>query len=297
MVAQQQPGSSSRSTSPSQLGRLAPMSPGRGSGGRHDGLDSWRGGEVVVIRSPSPRPEHPSPGAMHDEDRSFDRVRIQPSRFGGMSRLDRFDGKGKGKKGKGPPERFSSSDFHWGSGGGSPVASLEPAWQVHARRRRRVARAILAAAAARGVAPPHDDDDDPEVPMLRPADEEEEEGFGKEGFGKGKGSKGGFRGGGGYQVSATRVHVSNLPKDITEGNLEHLFGQHGNVLGLQLLTAGGRGAGPGQICAIIRYNNNADAETAIRALHNKHEVRPGDGPIVVKLAKPNPRWDCHRKSV
>lgn len=86
------------------------------------------------------------------------------------------------------------------------------------------------------------------------------------------------------------MHVSNLPTDITEGNLEHLFGQHGNVLGLQLLTGSGR-ASAGQICAIIRYSSNADAEASIAALHNKHEVRPGDGPIVVKLAKPNPRWD------
>jgi len=103
---------------------------------------------------------------------------------------------------------------------------------------------------------------------------------------KGK-SKGRGGGAGGYQVAASRVHVSNLPKDITEGNLEHLFGQHGKVLGLQLLA----GAQRGQTCAIVRYESHEDAEASIDALHAKYEVRAGDGPIVVKLAKPNPRWD------
>jgi len=110
------------------------------------------------------------------------------------------------------------------------------------------------------------------------------------GFAWGSGGKGGKGGGfrsGGYQVSSTRVHVSNLPRDITEGNLEHLFGQHGHVLGLQLLGGGGRG----QMCAIIRFSSSDDAEASIEALHGQHEVRPGDGPLVVKLAKPNPRWD------
>lgn len=109
--------------------------------------------------------------------------------------------------------------------------------------------------------------------------------------GKGGGKGGGVRGGGGggYQVSSTRVHVSNLPRDITEGNLEHLFGQHGHVLGLQLL--GGGGGARGQMCAIIRYSSSDDAEASIEALHGQYEVRAGDGPIVVKLAKPNPRWD------
>jgi len=230
---------------------------------------------VVVIRSPSPRRfERSSPGMR--EDRGERR-----NRFGG-SRLDsRFDGFESGGKGKGKSKEQMST---WGNGG---AASLEPAWQVHARRRWRVRRAILDAAQARGVA--HDDGElsggngDTSRWWSRPSPPSK---------GKGSGGKGSARGStGGYQVSSTRVHVSNLPKDITEGNLEHLFGQHGDVLGLQLLTAGGRSSGPGQICAIVRFSSNEDAEASITALHNKHEVRPGDGPIIVKLAKPNPRWD------
>lgn len=246
-----------------------------------------------MIRSPSPRQEHPSPGPCNDEDDehwrggsslNWDRrVRIQPSRFGGVSRFDRYDGKGK-TKGRGKSSERVDGNLAWSaSGGGGSAASLEPAWQVHARRRRRVARAILAAAAARGVAAPPEVRED-NAPTLRPRPPEDE--GPPPAKGKGKSSSRG-----GYQVSSTRVHVSNLPRDITEGNLEHLFGQHGHVLGLQLLTASGRSGGPGQICAIIRYPRSADAEAAIVALHNKHEVRPGDGPIVVKLAKPNPRWD------
>lgn len=205
------------------------------------------------------------------------------SRFGGVARFDgghsdSFDGKGKGK-GRFP----AGGDQRWGSGGAG-AASLEPAWQVHDRRRRRVARAILEAAAARGV--PHDDDE---------GEMSEDNGETKRWWSrppppsKGKGGgKDGWQGRGGYQVSSTRVHVSNLPRDINEGNLEHLFSQHGAVLGLQLLANHGRNIG---LCGIVRFSSNQDAQASIDALHNRHEVRSGDGPIVVKLAKPNKRWD------
>lgn len=101
------------------------------------------------------------------------------------------------------------------------------------------------------------------------------------GGGKGKGR------GGGYQVSSTRVHVSNLPEKITEAELEKLFSRHGEVLGLQML-----GARRGQSCAIVRFSSSSDADASIVALHNRHELRDGSGPINVKLAKPNPRWDA-----
>lgn len=251
-------------------------------------MESWGGGDVVVIRSPSPQrgARRTSP----DEDRR-ERVRPLASRVGGAPasfrggsparrHIDDSEGKGTGKS----KERTSRAD----GGAFAGQASLEPAWQVHARRRKRVARAILEAAAARGAA--HSDDEQSDEDSGAEAGRAEpfrQWSWPPSSKGKGRGKGPPQKGGSGYQVSATRVHVSNLPKDVTEGNLEHLFKQHGNVLGLQLLTSGARG----QICAIIRFSSNADAERSIAALHNKHEVRPGDGPILVKLAKPNPRWD------
>lgn len=114
---------------------------------------------------------------------------------------------------------------------------------------------------------------------------------GGRGKGAGKGEKGGYRAGGsGFQVSSTRVHVSNLPPDSSEGSVTDLFAKHGHVLGLQLL-AGARGGPNGRACAIVRFQSNAGAVASIAALHNKYEAHPGDGPLIVKLAKPNPRWD------
>lgn len=82
------------------------------------------------------------------------------------------------------------------------------------------------------------------------------------------------------------MHVSGLPKDATEGELQELFGRHGQVLGLQLL-GGARG---GQICAIIRYAQDSAAEAAVDSMNGQNGAG-SDGPLVVKLAKPNPRWD------
>lgn len=300
-------------------------------------MESLRGGEVVVIKSrrTPPRSESPrvdrraSQGLGRDEDHR-DRARPFASRFGGPSpRMDDDESEEFESMGKGAG-RVSSSDARRGDGGAIAPASLEPAWQVHARRRQRVARAILQAAAARGVSDEFEDEMSEgefngnrhrrwsQPPPHRPPQEELDDGMNgqerrwsytqqaeiphfrsempprsRKGKGGGKGGKydGGARGGSGYQVSSTRVHVSNLPKDITEGKLQNVFSQHGDVLGLQMLGGGGRGGGPGHICAIIRFSSNADAEKSIVALHNNYEVKPGDGPISVKLAKPNPRWD------
>lgn len=279
-------------------------------------VESWQGDDVVVIRSRQTPPRSPrrrrSPSS-HAEDRREQARRI-PSRLGGGQGIEDFESRGKGGG------RVSSRDVWWdGGGGAAPTpASLEPAWQVNARRRQRVQRAILQAAAVRGVSapsedemsdgdyhgsrrrrwsqpppPPQDWSDDAAGPAPRRWGYESAQPRSRPPPSKGKGGgKGGkYDGGakGGYQVSSTRVHVSNLPKDVTEGQVQQEFRKHGDVLGLQLLS-GGRNSAPGRICAIVRFSSSADAEKSIAALHQK-EVRPGDGPISLMLAKPNPRWD------
>lgn len=70
-----------------------------------------------------------------------------------------------------------------------------------------------------------------------------------------------------------------MPADITEGALERIFSKYGEVLGLKIIPAR---ASIEKTCAIIRYGDNAAADAAIEALHQKYEIR---------LAKPNPLWD------
>jgi len=106
--------------------------------------------------------------------------------------------------------------------------------------------------------------------------------------GKGKGGKKRLASGGGGEVSMTRVHVANLPRNITEEALTRLFQQHGQVLGTQILTAR---SSTGQACAIVRYAASSAAEAAISTLNGKHEMRAGAGTLVVKYARPNPRWE------
>ncbi|CAE7227081.1 unnamed protein product [Symbiodinium natans] len=41
----------------------------------------------------------------------------------------------------------------------------------------------------------------------------------------------------------------------------------------------------GQSCAFVEYSNTTEAETAVLTLHEKYEIRPGDGHILVKFAQ------------
>lgn len=91
----------------------------------------------------------------------------------------------------------------------------------------------------------------------------------------------------GHQATG-RVFVTNLPSNINEGVLERLFQRYGKVLGLKVIIPRYR---KDNATAIIRYDRPAAAEAAIAALNEKYELRPREGMIKVKHAKPNPQWD------
>mmetsp|Transcript_120636 Transcript_120636/g.341753 ORF Transcript_120636/g.341753 Transcript_120636/m.341753 type:complete len:690 (-) Transcript_120636:15-2084(-) len=85
-----------------------------------------------------------------------------------------------------------------------------------------------------------------------------------------------------------RVFVANLPSNIEESALERLFQKYGRVLGLKIIVPRYR---RDVANAIIRFDNPAAANAAIEALHGKHEIRPRQGVISVKRAKPSSQWD------
>lgn len=113
------------------------------------------------------------------------------------------------------------------------------------------------------------------------------------GKGRGRGNKGqsrvSLRGRENLDVSTasrTRVHVANLPKNFSAEGVTRLFQQHGKVLGVQLLTAN---QNKGEVCAIVRYGDGSAAQKAISALNGSEDH--GETPLVVKYARPNPRWE------
>eukprot|EP00927_Polykrikos_kofoidii_P014336 TRINITY_DN16279_c0_g1_i1.p1 TRINITY_DN16279_c0_g1~~TRINITY_DN16279_c0_g1_i1.p1 ORF type:complete len:349 (-),score=66.55 TRINITY_DN16279_c0_g1_i1:216-1193(-) len=109
------------------------------------------------------------------------------------------------------------------------------------------------------------------------------------GYGGGKGcdhgkaskgwSKDGGGGCGGDGLEAGKLFVGNLPGDINEESMKYVFDNYGKVLKIHIMS--GR-AKSGQACAFVEYGSQPEAETAIATLHDKYEIRPGDGPILVK---------------
>jgi len=119
----------------------------------------------------------------------------------------------------------------------------------------------------------------------------------RRGFEHGRGNRGdsGGRkwngGGSGKQdsQSGSRVYVGNLPGSVTEDDLEAVFRTFGNFLGLKIITT--RSGSRKPCSAIIRYSSASEADAAIASLNDKYVMRGGDGPIRVKPAKANPRWE------
>jgi len=104
-----------------------------------------------------------------------------------------------------------------------------------------------------------------------------------QGKGKGWDMGGKGKGGGGHAapVVGNRLFIGNLPQDIDEAALKYVLGNYGNVDKIHIMT--GRSAS-GQACALVEYSAAAEAETAVLTLHEKYEIRPGDGAIIVKYA-------------
>lgn len=80
---------------------------------------------------------------------------------------------------------------------------------------------------------------------------------------------------------ATKLFVGNLSWNVTDAQLNELFGQHGEVLSAQVITdrATGRSKGFG----FVEFNTQEQADAAIAALSGQQF----DGrPLTVNVAKP-----------
>lgn len=103
------------------------------------------------------------------------------------------------------------------------------------------------------------------------------------GCGKGQWGGGGQWGGkdGGGSGPKSKLFVGNLPPDITQEVLTQVFGTYGTVTNIHIMAGKAKS---GQSCAFVEYSTPTEAETAVLTLHEKYEIRPGDGHIAVKFA-------------
>lgn len=89
--------------------------------------------------------------------------------------------------------------------------------------------------------------------------------------------------GGGFQgdTDASRLYIANLPEDIEDSAVEYVFGTYGKVLKIHLMRGKSM---KGCISGFVEFGSPNEASTAITALHEKYEIRPGYGPIIVRNA-------------
>jgi hypothetical protein len=86
---------------------------------------------------------------------------------------------------------------------------------------------------------------------------------------------------GGAQGGGSKLFVGNLPTDIQEEAIKMVFSTYGNVTNIHIMAGKSKS---GQSCAFVEYSSPMEAETAILTLHEKYEIRPGAGNILVKHA-------------
>lgn len=89
------------------------------------------------------------------------------------------------------------------------------------------------------------------------------------------------RGAGGGPASGSKVYVGNLPSDISKDVLQQVFTTYGAVEDIHIMTGRSKS---GQASAFIKYFGAGEASDAIAAMARGYEIRPGEGPIVVRLA-------------
>lgn len=63
--------------------------------------------------------------------------------------------------------------------------------------------------------------------------------------------------------------------------LEYVFNSYGKVEKVHIMAGKAKS---GQSCAFVEYETAEQAEIAIATLHEKYEIKPGDGNIIVKQA-------------
>merc|ERR1712150_333423 len=79
----------------------------------------------------------------------------------------------------------------------------------------------------------------------------------------------------------TKLFIGNLSGEIDEHALRYVFANYGTVEKVHIMTGKSKS---GQACAFVEYATNVEAETAILTLNEKYEIKPGDGPILVRHA-------------
>mmetsp|Transcript_48601 Transcript_48601/g.155233 ORF Transcript_48601/g.155233 Transcript_48601/m.155233 type:complete len:267 (+) Transcript_48601:85-885(+) len=79
----------------------------------------------------------------------------------------------------------------------------------------------------------------------------------------------------------TKLFVGNLPSDISQEAINIVFSHYGTVTNIHVMVGKAKS---GQACAFVEYSSPVEAETAVLTLHEKYEIKPGDGAIIVKYA-------------
>eukprot|EP00927_Polykrikos_kofoidii_P026274 TRINITY_DN2342_c0_g1_i1.p1 TRINITY_DN2342_c0_g1~~TRINITY_DN2342_c0_g1_i1.p1 ORF type:complete len:397 (-),score=71.93 TRINITY_DN2342_c0_g1_i1:45-1163(-) len=80
----------------------------------------------------------------------------------------------------------------------------------------------------------------------------------------------------------TKLYVGNLPGDISQECVESVFKTYGRLEDVHIMTGRSKS---GQACAFVVYQSVADADSAVLAMQKGYEIRPGEGPLVVKAAE------------
>ncbi|XP_050216216.1 flowering time control protein FCA-like isoform X2 [Mercurialis annua] len=84
--------------------------------------------------------------------------------------------------------------------------------------------------------------------------------------------------GGGF----AKLFVGSVPRTASEEDIRPVFEQHGNVVEVALIKD--KRTGQQQGCCFVKYATSDEADRAIRALHNRHTLPGGVGPIQVRYA-------------
>lgn len=95
---------------------------------------------------------------------------------------------------------------------------------------------------------------------------------------------------GGEQIKDTNLYVTNLPRTITEEQLDVIFGKYGQIVQKNILRDKLTGKPRG--VAFVRFNKREEAQEAISALNN---VIPegGSQPLSVRIAEEHGKAKAH----
>ncbi|XP_013103159.1 sex-lethal homolog isoform X6 [Stomoxys calcitrans] len=95
---------------------------------------------------------------------------------------------------------------------------------------------------------------------------------------------------GGESIKDTNLYVTNLPRTITDDELEKIFGKYGSIVQKNILRDKLTGRPRG--VAFVRFNKREEAQEAISALNN---VIPegASQPLTVRLAEEHGKMKAH----